>query len=168
MRALLCLVHESFSSTPNASRNLSPNNLDNVVQVNLADNAANANNAANAGNANQVGSLLEEGSDNVLSANNTEHFLSVENASGNQNNVLTARIVCKKSGFENDVELVQEAKRNNEPAAPVNNRPTCKPFTTEHQFKDAQSNLVKCQESKNNLATQGHGNMVNVPHGTML
>ena len=148
--------------------NLSPNNLDNVVQVNLADNAANANNAANAGNANQVGSLLEEGSDNVLSANNTEHFLSVENASGNQNNVLTARIVCKKSGFENDVELVQDARRNNQPAAPVNNRQTCKPFTTEHQFKDAQSNLVKCQESKNNLATQGHGNMVNVPQGTML
>ncbi len=149
--------------------NLEPNNLDNVVQLNLANNAGNnVNNAANAGNANQVGALLEEGSDNVLSANNTEHFLSVENASGNQNNVLTARIVCKKSGFENDVELVQEAKRNNEPAAPVNNRPTCKPFTTEHQFKDAQSNLVKCQESKNNLATQGHGNMKNVPQGTML
>jgi len=149
--------------------NLAPNNLDNVVQLNLANNAGNnVNNAANAGNANQVGALLEEGSDNVLSANNTEHFLSVENASGNQNNVLTARIVCKKSGFENDVELVQEAKRNNEPAAPVNNRPTCKPFTTEHQFKDAQSNLVKCQESKNNLATQGHGNMENVPQGTML
>jgi len=149
--------------------NLEPNNLDNVVQLNLANNAGNnVNNAANAGNANQVGALLEEGSDNVLSANNTEHFLSVENASGNQNNVLTARIVCKKSGFENDVELVQEAKRNNEPAAPVNNRPTCKPFTTEHQFKDAQSNLVKCQESKNNLATQGHGNMENVPQGTML
>lgn len=149
--------------------NLEPNNLDNVVQLNLANNAGNnVNNAANAGNANQVGALLEEGSDNVLSANNTEHFLSVENASGNQNNVLTARIVCKKSGFENDVELVQEAKRNNEPAAPVNNRPTCKPFTTEHQFKDAQSNLVKCQESKNNLATQGHGNMENVPQGTIL
>ena len=149
--------------------NLEPNNLDNVVQLNIANNAGNnVNNAANAGNANQVGALLEEGSDNVLSANNTEHFLSVENASGNQNNVLTARIVCKKSGFENDVELVQEAKRNNEPAAPVNNRPTCKPFTTEHQFKDAQSNLVKCQESKNNLATQGHGNMENVPQGTML
>jgi hypothetical protein len=146
--------------------NLAPNNLDNVVQLNLANNAGN--NVNNAGNANQVGALLEEGSDNVLSANNTEHFLSVENASGNQNNVLTARIVCKKSGFENDVELVQEAKRNNEPAAPVNNRPTCKPFTTEHQFKDAQSNLVKCQESKNNLATQGHGNMENVPQGTML
>ena len=146
--------------------NLAPNNLDNVVQLNLANNAGN--NVNNAGNANQVGALLEEGSDNVLSANNTEHFLSVENASGNQNNVLTARIVCKKSGFENDVELVQEAKRNNEPAAPVNNRPTCKPFTTEHQFKDAQSNLVKCQESKNNLATQGHGNMENVPQGTMM
>ena len=152
--------------------NLAPNNLDNVVQVNLADNVANANNAANAnvnvGNPNQVGALLEEGSDNVLSANNTEHFLSVENASGNQNNVLTARIVCKKSGFENDVELVQEANRNNEPAAPVNNRLTCKPFTTEHQFKDVQSNLVNCKENTNNLSTQGHGNMKNVPQGTIL
>lgn len=160
--------------------NLQPNNLDNVVQLNIADNAvnnsgngnANGGNAnggnANAGNANQVGALLEEGSDNVLSANNTEHFLSVENASGNQNNVLTARIVCRKSGFENDVELVQEAKRNNEAAAPVNNRPTCKPFTTEFQFKDVQSNLVNCKVNNNNLATQGHGNMENVPEGTMM
>ena len=158
--------------------NLQPDNLDNVVQLNIADNAVNnsgnvnANggnaNAENAGNPNQVGALLEEGSDNVLSANNTEHFLSVENASGNQNNVLTARIVCRKSGFENDVELVQEAKRNNEQAAPVNNRPTCKPFTTEFQFKDVQSNLVNCKENNNNLSTQGHGNMKNVPQGTMV
>ena len=66
--------------------NLQPNNLDNVVQVNLANNAVNnavnntVNNVENADNPNQVGALLEEGSDNVLSANNTEHFLSVENA----------------------------------------------------------------------------------------
>ena len=157
--------------------NLQPDNLDNVVQLNIADNAVNNSvngnvngnvNDSNAGNANQVGALLEEGSDNVLSANNTEHFLSVENASGNQNNVLTARIVCRKSGFENDVELVQEAKRNNEHVAPVNNRPTCKPFTTEFQFKDVQTNLVNCRENKNNLATQGHGNLENVPEGTMM
>ena len=155
--------------------NLTPNNLNNVVQVNLANNAAgnangNANGNAAGNNPNQIGALLEEGSDNVLSANNTEHFLSVENASGNQNNVLTAKIVCRKSGFENDVELVQEAKRNNEPKpeAVANNRPTCKPFTTEHQFKDVQSNLVNCKENNNNLATQGHGNMENVPQGTML
>ena len=158
--------------------NLQPDNLDNVVQLNIANNAVNnsgngnANggnaNGGNAGNPNQVGALLEEGSDNVLSANNTEHFLSVENASGNQNNVLTARIVCRKSGFENDVKLVQEAKRNNEAAAPVNNRPTCKPFTNEFQFKDVQSNLVNCKVNNNNLATQGHGNMENVPEGTMM
>ena len=158
--------------------NLQPDNLDNVVQLNIANNAVNnsgngnANggnaNGGNAGNPNQVGALLEEGSDNVLSANNTEHFLSVENASGNQNNVLTAKIVCRKSGFENDVKLVQEAKRNNEAAAPVNNRPTCKPFTTEFQFKDVQSNLVNCKVNNNNLATQGHGNMENVPEGTMM
>ena len=150
--------------------NLSPNNLDNVVQVNLADNAANANNAANAanaGNANQVGSLLEEGSDNVLSANNTEHFLSVENASGNQNNVLTARIVCRASGFEKDSNLVNNGKHNANKGR-VNNRPSCKPFTTENQFKDAQSNLVKCKENKHLLHTQGHGNMKNAPHGASL
>ena len=156
--------------------NLQPHNLDNVVQLNIADNAVNNTGnetvtltvANNSNGGNVVGALLEEGSDNVLSANNTEHFLSVENASGNQNNVLTARIVCRKSGFENDVELVQEAKRNNEPAAPVNNRPTCKPFTTEFQFKDVQSNLVNCKVNNNNLDTQGHGNMENVPEGTMM
>lgn len=153
--------------------NLSPNNLDNVVQVNIANNAANnantdVNGGNNPGNPNQVGSLLEEGSDDILSANNTEHFLSVENASGNQNNVLTARIVCQKSGFENDLDLVNEAKRNNQPAAPENNRPTCKPFTTEYQFKDVQSNLVNCKVNNNNLATQGHGNLENAPQGTMF
>ena len=52
--------------------NLSPNNLDNVVQVNIANNAANnantdVNGGNNPGNPNQVGSLLEEGSDNILS-----------------------------------------------------------------------------------------------------
>ena len=156
--------------------NLTPNNIENVVNVNVADANANANANANAANnevnANQVGALLEEGSENVLSANNVEHFLSVENASGNQNNVLTAKIVCRKSGFEQDSELVKqgrEANKNANANANVNNqRPGCKPFTTPEQFKDAQSNLVKCQENTRLLGTQGHGNLSNVPVGTYV
>ncbi len=148
--------------------NVTPNNIENVVNVNVAEVAEVADNAA-AGNANQVGALLEEGSENVLSANNTEHFLSVENASGNQNNVLTARIVCRKSGFEKDAELVKQGNPGNEVNKNVNNqRPSCKPFTTPDQFKDAQSNLVKCQENSKLLGTQGHGNLKNVPVGTYV
>lgn len=164
--------------------NVTPNNIENVVNVNVAEVADNA----AAGNANQVGALLEEGSENVLSANNTEHFLSVENAAGNQNNVLTARIVCRKSGFEKDSELVNQGRNvNNKDCGcgncengdcancekcknkNVNNqRPSCKPFTTPDQFKDAQSNLVKCQENNRALGTQGHGNLKNVPVGTYV
>ena len=145
--------------------NLSPNEIDNAIKVNVVDVAANNGNGN--GNENQVGALLEEGSDDVLNANHTEHFLSVENASGNQNNVLTARIVCRASGFENDANLVNNGKHN-AAEVKVDRRPSCKPFTTENQFKDAQSNLVKCKENKHLLHTQGHGNMKNAPHGASL
>ena len=149
--------------------NLTPNEIDNAVKVNVVDNAANNGNGNGNGNGNenQVGALLEEGSDDVLNANHTEHFLSVENASGNQNNVLTARIVCRASGFEKDSNLVNNGRRNAAKGR-GNNRPSCKPFTTENQFKDAQSNLVNCKENKHLLDTQGHGNMIDAPHGASL
>ena len=147
--------------------NLTPNEIDNAIKVNVVDVAANNGNGNENGNENQVGALLEEGSDDVLNANHTEHFLSVENASGNQNNVLTARIVCRASGFEKGSNLVNNGRRNAAKGR-CNSRPSCKPFTTENQFKDAQSNLVKCKENKHLLDTQGHGNMIDAPHGASL
>ena len=176
---------------PNVEYNLTPNVIENAHENNVGHaNVPNRNNRSNAevnrvnsvnnmlnNNPNTVGSLLEEGSENVLSANNTEHFLSVENAAGNQNNVLTARIVCRKSGFENDAELTSAGNGNNRhnnvgnvannhgvPGV-VNNRPHCKPFTSQEQFKDAQSNLVQCVGNKKRLATQGHGNLNGAPEG---
>ena len=175
-----------YNLTPNVIENAHENNVghanvpqrnnDSNVKVNVVNNMLN-------NNPNTVGSLLEEGSENVLSANNTEHFLSVENAAGNQNNVLTARIVCRKSGFENDAELVSSGNVNNRnnnsgnvanlanaannhgvPGV-INNRPHCKPFTSQEQFKDAQSNLVQCVGNKQQLATQGHGNLNSAPKG---
>lgn len=138
--------------------NLQPQNINNMVQVDVMD----------ASNENQVGALLEEGSEEVLNANDTEHFLSVENAAGTQNNVLTARIVCRKSGFEKDSELVRKGNAAKPVNNPVNHRPKCKPFTTEHQFKDAQSNLVKCKVNNNFLRSQGHGNLEGAPVGTYI
>ena len=188
---------------PNVEYNITPNVIENAHENNVGHaNVPNRNNSSNAevnrvnrvnsvnnmlnNNPNTVGSLLEEGSEDVLSANNTEHFLSVENAAGNQNNVLTARIVCRKSGFENDAELTSAGNGNNRhnnagnvvnasnagnvatnhgvPGV-VNNRPHCKPFTSQEQFKDAQSNLVQCVGNKKRLATQGHGNLNGAPEG---
>ena len=164
----------------NVEYNLTPNVIENAHQNNVvnpnnghANVPSNVNNVVNQvnnmlnNNPNTVGSLLEEGSENVLSANNTEHFLSVENAGGNQNNVLTAKIVCKRSGFENDAELVSVGKVNNNQPVPavVNNNSHCKPFTSQEQFKDAQSNLVSCVGNNKQLATQGHGSLNGAPEG---
>jgi len=185
---------------PNVEYNLTPNVIENAHENNVGHaNVPVRNNESNAevnvvnnmlnNNPNTVGSLLEEGSEDILSANNTEHFLSVENAAGNQNNVLTAKIVCKRAGFENDAELVSAGNGNNRhnnvgnvanvgnvgnvanvannhgvPAV-VNNRAHCKPFTSQEQFKDAQSNLVQCVGNKKRLATQGHGNLNGAPQG---
>jgi type II secretory pathway pseudopilin PulG len=140
--------------------NLTPDVIDNVLQVDVvgAQNSDIDMYTVEATNSNVVGNFLEEGSEDVLNANGTEHFLSVENAHGVQNNVLTARIVCKQTGFENDAELV----------AKQNNTVRCKPFTNDAQFLDAQSNLVNCKENRNMLATQGHGSLRNVPRGSCL
>ena len=59
---------------------------------------------------------------------------------------------------------------NNEQPVPavVKNNSHCKPFTSEEQLKDAQSNLVSCVGNKQVLATQGFGNLNNVPKGVSL
>ena len=75
--------------------------------------------------------------------------------------------LCRASGFEKDSNLVNNGRRNAAKGR-GNNRPSCKPFTTENQFKDAQSNLVNCKENKHLLDTQGHGNMIDAPHGASL
>lgn len=144
----------------NVNYNLTPDVIDNVLQVDVvgAQNSDIDMYPVEGNNSNVVGNFLEEGSEDVLNANGTEHFLSVENAHGVQNNVLTAKIVCKQTGFENDAELV----------AKQNNTVRCKPFTNDAQFLDAQSNLVNCKENRNMLATQGHGSLQNVPRGSCL
>ena len=144
----------------NVNYNLTPDVIDNVLQVDVvgAQNSDIDMYPVEGNNSNVVGNFLEEGSEDVLNANGTEHFLSVENAHGVQNNVLTAKIVCKQTGFERDAELVEKH----------NNTVRCKPFTNDAQFLDAQSNLVNCKENTNMLATQGHGSLQNVPRGSCL
>ena len=122
----------------NVSYNVSPNNLENLINEN-------SNNAENdTQNTIVVGELLQEGFEDHLNGSNVNNNLSIENANGVVNNVLTSQVA-------------------EEPEAV---------FTTKEQLLDAQSNLVECKGNNEvvrsqdgQLSAQGFGNAEGVPTG---
>jgi len=122
----------------NVAYNVSPNNLDNLINEN------NNNAEKDAQNTVVIGELLQEGFEDHLKGSNINNNLSIENANGIVNNVLTAPV-------SEDPESV---------------------FTSKNQLLDAQSNLVDCKGNNEVVrsqgsqhSAQGFGNPEGVPTG---
>ena len=120
------------------SYNVSPNNLDNLINEDNNDAEEDAQNTV------VIGELLQEGFEDHLKGSNVNNNLSIENANGVVNNVLTAPV-------SEDPESV---------------------FTSKNQLLDAQSNLVDCKGNNEVVrsqgsqhSAQGFGNPEGVPTG---
>ena len=122
----------------NVSYNVSPSNLEDLVNENNNDGEEDAQNTV------VIGELLQEGFEDHLNGSNVNNNLSIENANGVVNNVLTAQVA--------------------EESEPV--------FTSKEQLLDAQSNLVACKGNNEVVrsqgsqhSAQGFGNPEGVPTG---